>query len=252
MDMQRHEGATVVVTGAGNGIGRATVMRMAAEGARVIGCDNNADALSQTQTLLADSGLSASLLSADVTHPADIERIVALAGPRIHILANVAGIMDHFVPVGDLDDATWFHVLDVNLTGVMRLSRAVLPLMQSHGGGSIVTVASVASLHAGCAGVSYVASKHAVIGLVRHIAYFYGPENIRSNAVCPGAVNTAIGTTSTPRVAWAMERAAANLGAIPPAAEPDEIATLISWLGSSEASNVNGAVITADGGWDAA
>ena len=252
MDPQRHSDKVAIVTGAGSGIGRATALRLAREGAHVIGCDVSAPALEDTRAQFAADGVHVSLVTADVTRQDEVERLMQAAGARIDILANVAGIMDHFIPLGELDDATWAHVLDVNLTGVMRLSRAVLPIMAAAGGGAIVTVASEASLGAGCAGASYTASKHAVIGLVKHMAYFYGPKRIRSNAVLPGAVNTGIGATADPRSRWAMERAALAMATMPDAAEPDEIATLISWLASDEASNVNGALVTADGGWASA
>jgi len=252
IDRNRHNGKVAIVTGAGSGIGRATALRLAHEGARVIGCDITATAVEETRALFAADRVQATFVHADITRESDVRMLVAAAGARIDILANVAGIMDHFIPLGELDDATWNHVLDVNLTGVMRLSRAVLGVMVDQGGGTIVTVASEASLGAGCAGVSYTSSKHAVIGLVKHIAYFYGPKRIRSNAVLPGAVETGIGATAAPRSEWAMERAMLAMASMPPAAEPDQIATLISWLASDEASNINGAIVTADGGWASA
>lgn len=253
MDRQRHTGKVAIVTGAGSGIGRATALRLAQEGAHVTGCDVNAPALEETRAQFAAEGVHVTLVTADITRQDEVNHLVQAAGPRIDILANVAGIMDHFIPLGELDDATWNHVLDVNLTGVMRLSRAVLAIMEAGGGGAIVTVASEASLGAGCAGVSYTTSKHAVIGLVKHIAYFYGPKHIRSNAVLPGAVNTGIGATADPRSGWAMERALRAMATMPEAAaEPDQIASLISWLACDEASNVNGALVTADGGWASA
>lgn len=253
MDTSRHTGKVAVITGVGSGIGRATILRMAAEGAKCIGLDVVPDALAETGKLLAAQGLSAELLVADVTQQEDVDRVVAAAGERIDILLNVAGIMDFFLPLGEVDDATWDRVLGVNLTGVMRLSRAVVRKMEQQGGGAIVTVASKASVGAGAAGVAYTASKHGVIGLVKHIAYFYGPKGIRSNAVLPGAVATNIGTTAAPRSPWAMERAMlsmATMNATP--AEPDRIAAALSWLASEEASNVNGAVLLDDGGWAAA
>ena len=161
--------------------------------------------------------------------------------------------MDFFLPLGEMDDATFDHVMAVNVYGPMRLSRAVLPIMEKQGGGSIVTVASKASLGAGASGTAYTTSKHAVIGLVKSIAYYYGPKKIRSNAVLPGAVATAIGSTAMPKVPWAFERAQLSMATMNPVpAEPDQIATLVSWLASEEASNVNGAVVSADGGWSAA
>ncbi|HEX6263037.1 MAG TPA: SDR family oxidoreductase, partial [Actinomycetota bacterium] len=192
MDSSRHTERIAIVTGAGSGIGRATVLRLAQEGARVVGCDVVEPALAETKEILDQAGLSAELVSGDVTRQEDVDRIVDAAGERVDVLANVAGIMDHFLPLGEVDDETWDRVLAVNLTGVMRLSRAVLPSMLEAGGGSIVTVASKASLGAGASGVAYAASKHGVIGLVKSIAYFYGPRGIRSNAVLPGPVETGI------------------------------------------------------------
>lgn len=236
MDKTRHVGRVAIVTGAGSGIARATALRLAQEGAQVVGCDVNSGGLDETRSTLEKAELSATLVVADVTKQADIDRLVAVAGPRVTILANVAGIMDHFVPLGDLTDDLWNRVMDVNLNGVMRLTRAVLPVMELAGGGAVVTVASEASLGAGAAGVAYTTSKHAVIGLVKSVAYFYGPKNIRSNAVLPGPVVTSIASSATPTVSWAMERAMLSMATMPVPAQPDQIATLISWLASEEAS----------------
>ncbi len=252
MDPTRHAGKVAIVTGAASGIGRATAIRLAREGARVFGCDIAEAALADLRSEVEQEGLPIELVPADVTVQADVERLVAAAGPRIDVLANVAGIMDHFLPLGELDDETWERVMAVNVTGVMRLSRAILPIMLAAGGGAIVTVASKASLGAGAAGVSYTTSKHAVIGLVRSIAYFYGPQGIRSNAVLPGPVETGIGATAAPKVPWAMERAQLSMATMPPATQPDRIAAAISWLASEEASFVNGALLSVDGGWSAA
>ncbi len=253
MDSSRHTGKVAVITGVGSGIGRATILRMAAEGAACIGLDVAPEALAETGKLLTSQGFSAQLLVADVTRQEDVDRVMAAVGDRVDILLNVAGIMDFFLPIGELDDATWDRVIGVNLTGVMRLSRAAVQKMEKHGGGAIVTVASKASVGAGAAGVAYTSSKHGVIGLVKHIAYFYGPKGIRCNAVLPGAVATNIGASSAPRVPWAMERAMlsmAPMNLMP--AEPDKIAAALSWLASDEASNVNGALLLDDGGWAAA
>lgn len=249
MDTTRHAGKVAIVTGAANGIGLATAVRLAREGAHVIGFDANSDALDKASIEV--EALDVTLLEADLTRQSDVDQVVARAGDHVDILANVAGIMDHVVPVGDLDDALWDRVIAVNLTGPMRMARAVLPGMLAHGGGSIVTVASEASLTAGVSGAAYAASKHGVLGLVRSIAFFYGPRGIRSNAVLPGPVRTAIGASAAPRVPWAMERVGASMARMPRTAEPDEIAATISWLASDEASDVNAAILTVDGGWAA-
>lgn len=252
MGSSRHEGSTAIVTGAGSGIGQATVVRLVGEGARVIGCDINADGLAETSDQLGDLAPGAVMMAGDITDQSFVDGVVAAAGGRVDLLANVAGIMDHFVPLGELDDVLWDRVLGVNLTAVMRMTRAVLPGMQAAGAGSIVTVASKASQSGGSSGVAYTASKHGVLGLVRHVAYFYGPSGIRSNAVLPGPVATGIGASSMPTVQWAIERAGLALATMGPMAEPGMIASAISWLGSDEAANINGAILTADGGWSAA
>ena len=253
MDTTRHTGRTAIVTGAGNGIGRATVLRLAREGARVIGCDVNETALAQTADLVAAEALPVELLPANVTSQGDVDKVIAGAGPDLSIVANVAGIMDHFQPLGEMTDDMWNHVMDVNVTGVMRLSRAAIPIFEAQGAGVFVTVGSRASLGGGAAGTAYATSKHAVIGLVKSIAYLYGPKGIRSNAVLPGAVATAIAATAIPDVPWAFERAMqAMASAGDKVAEPDEVAAAISWLASSEASNINGAILTVDNGWASA
>lgn len=252
IDPTRHVGKVAIVTGVGSGIGQAILVRLVAEGATVIGLDINQAGEEKTAQMVADHPGSARFEVVDVADQAAIDRLLTTVGPTVDILVNNAGIMDHFLPLTEVDDATWDRVLAVNLTGVMRLTRAVLPFMRAAGAGSVVTVASEASLRAGAAGVAYTASKHAVLGLVKHIAYFYGPEGIRSNAVLPGGVATGIGETAAPASAWAWERAGRALGTAGPAADPDQIAAAVSWLASDEASNVNGALVTDDGGWSAA
>ncbi len=252
MDTQRHAGRVAIVTGAASGIGRAVAIRLAAEGATVIGCDVDADGLDQTLKAITDSGQTARTVVADVSDQADVDRVLAAVSEgRVDMLANVAGVMDFFLPVSELDDATWDRVLAINLTGPMRLCRAVVPLMVSGGGGAIVNVSSVGGLTGSVAGTAYVASKHGVVGLTRSIAYLYAEDGIRCNAVCPGGVETNIGRTAQPKVMWAYERLEKSFASAKRMAAADEIAALISWLGSGEASNVNGAVVTADGGWTA-
>ncbi|WP_432971539.1 SDR family NAD(P)-dependent oxidoreductase [Dactylosporangium sp. CA-233914] len=252
MTHQRYSGSVALVTGAGCGIGQATVLRLAHEGATVVGCDVDPAGLEATEKLLSHDGYAATLLEADVADPAGVARAVAaLPGGDIDLLANVAGIMDHFLPVTDLDDETWERVIAVNLTGPMRLCRAVIPAMRTNAGGAIVNVASIGALTGSVAGTAYTAAKHGLIGLTRSLAYLYAPDGIRVNAVCPGGVNTGIGRTASVGSQWAFDRLSPSFTRTVRTAEPDEIAGLIGWLGSAEARNVNGAVITSDGGFTA-
>lgn len=251
MDAERHRGKVALVTGAASGIGRALAVRLAREGAAVIGCNVSEQARSQAIAEFDKNGLDITLVRADVTSQTDVDSLMAVVGQRLDILCNVAGIMDGYLPLGDLDDETWARVLDVNLTGPMRTSRAALRVMLAHGGGSIVTVASRAALGAGPAGTAYASSKHGVLGLVKSIAWYYGPQGIRSNAVLPGGVHSAMGESSS-RTGWAFERAELAKATMAARAEPDQIAAVVSWVSSAEASQVNGAVLTADGGWSSA
>jgi NAD(P)-dependent dehydrogenase (short-subunit alcohol dehydrogenase family) len=244
----RFAGRTAIVTGAGSGIGRATALRLAREGARVVVADIAADRL---ERLAAESpDLDLVPVAADIATEEGARAVVAAAGDRVDALANVAGIMDAFLPPAEVDDATWERVFAVNVTAVMRLTRAVLPLMLAAGGGAIVNVSSEASLRASASGVAYTASKHAVNGITKSTAVFYKANGIRANAVAPGPVATNI------EAPFKSEHAAGVLGpimqtTIPPVASADQLAATITWLLSDDASNVNGVVLPSDGGWSA-
>jgi NAD(P)-dependent dehydrogenase (short-subunit alcohol dehydrogenase family) len=247
-DDGRFVGRTAIVTGAGSGIGRAVAVRLAAEGARVIAVDVAEDRVAAVLgELRAEPGVG---VVADVSQPDGTDRIVAAADGRVDVLANVAGIMDGFLPPHELDDVTWERVLGVNLTGPMRLIRAVVPMMLAAGRGAIVNVASEAALRAGASGAAYTASKHGLIGLTRSTAVFYGRSGIRCNAVCPGAVATNI--EAAPRSSFAMEVLGPLLSSVPRIATAEELAAAICWLASDDSTNVNGAVLASDGGWSAA
>lgn len=251
MDTSRHAGRTALVTGAGAGIGRATVLRLLQEGAEVIGLDLSAERFDAVRE---EAGSDGSRLTWAVADVADAEAVVDVfaAVPRLDILVNNAGIMDHFVPLGEMDDELWRRVMGVNVDGVMYMTRAALTVMERQGAGSIVVVSSKGGHSGGVSGCAYAASKHAVIGLVRHVAFFYGPKGIRCNAVAPGGVATEIAGTAMPHSQWALERAGAALAAMTAPVPPDQIAAPISWLASDEAADVNGSVLNADGGWSAA
>ncbi|PJI91179.1 SDR family NAD(P)-dependent oxidoreductase [Luteimicrobium subarcticum] len=242
----RFAGRTVVVTGAGSGIGRATASRVAREGGRVVAVDVAADRLADLVAELA--GADVVTVVGDITLQEDVDAIVAAAGDRIDGLANVAGINDDFSPLHETSDATWDRVLGVNLTGTFRLTRAVLPVMLTAGRGSVVNVASEAGLRGNASGNAYTVSKHAVVGLTRSAAFMYGPQGVRVNAVAPGGVATGI-----PFPPHVSEAGSARLrpfqAAIPSLATADQLAASITFLLSDDGVNLNGVVLPSDGGW---
>ncbi|WP_240722309.1 SDR family NAD(P)-dependent oxidoreductase [Kocuria rosea] len=190
MDTHRFTGRTAVVTGAGSGIGRATALRLAGEGATVVVVDLSARRL---EALVAGAPrLPLFPVLADLTDEGAVGRVLAATEGRLDVLVNNAGIMDRFESVAEVDDATWDRVFAVNVGSVMRLTRAAIPLLRASGRGAIVNVASEAALRGSAAGAAYTASKHAVAGLTKSTALMHAADGIRTNAVAPGATATGI------------------------------------------------------------
>lgn len=242
----RFAGKTAIVTGAGSGIGRATAVRLLQEGARVIATDVVPTRLEELTDSLSSERLVT--VAGDISSEETVQAVVTAAGGRVDALANVAGIMDGFLPSAEIDDATWERVLNVNLTAVMRLARAVLPLMLEAGAGSIVNVSSEAGLRGSAAGTAYTTSKHALNGYTKSTAFFYTPKGIRCNAVAPGGVATNI------EAPFKSQFAGERLGPfmqvnVPPIATAEQLAAAITWLLSDVSLNVSGVVLASDGGW---
>jgi NAD(P)-dependent dehydrogenase (short-subunit alcohol dehydrogenase family) len=242
----RFSGRTAIVTGAGAGIGFATVLRLAREGARVVAADISAERLSALDAK-APAGAIVTVCG-DLAREDAVQATIAAAAGRIDILANVAGIMDGFLPAAEVDDATWERVMAVNVTALMRLMRAALPLMVEAKTGAIVNIASEAGLRGSAAGFAYTTSKHAVIGMTRSAAFMYGKDGVRVNAIAPGGVRTSIeGAMKSP---LAVARQGPLLqSVVPRPADADDIAAAIAFLASDEARNINGAILPSDGGW---
>jgi NAD(P)-dependent dehydrogenase (short-subunit alcohol dehydrogenase family) len=248
MSDQRFAGKTAIVTGAGAGIGRATALRLAREGARVVAADISAERLAALEAEAPPGAIVA--LAGDLVQEQSVQAVAAAAQGRIDVLANVAGIMDAFLPAAEVDDATWERVMAVNVTALMRLMRMALPVMVQAGKGAIVNIASEAGLRGSAGGFAYTTSKHAVIGMTRSAAFMYAKDGVRVNAIAPGGVRTSI--EAPMKSALAVARQAPLLQTIVPRpAEADDIAAAIAFLASDEARNINGAVLASDGGWSA-
>lgn len=242
--MGRLTGKTALITAAGQGIGRASALAMAREGAKVLATDVNAAALAE----LADEGLQTRVL--DVRDPASIAAAVAAAGP-VDVLFNCAG----FVAAGtilDCDEAQWAFSMDLNMTAMYRMCRAFLPGMIERGAGSIINMASVAStVIAAPNRFVYGATKAGVIGLTKAIAADFISRGIRANAICPGTVESPsldqrlrdTGDYDAARAAFIARQPIGRIG------RPEEIAALVVYLASDESAYTTGVAHVIDGGW---
>ncbi|RAQ96000.1 3-ketoacyl-ACP reductase [Thermogemmatispora tikiterensis] len=253
----RFEQQVAVVTGAASGIGRALVQRLSSEGAAVVAVDIVEEPLQALVTELQGQGAKLCACCADVASESGVEAMLTTATStygRLDILCNNAGIMDLMTPAAEVPLELWERVLAVNLYGPFLACRRAIPIFLEQGSGTIVNTASEAGLRGGAAGTPYTVSKHGLIGLTRSIAFHYGERGIRCNAVCPGAVATAIGLGQGTPSQSGLERVGAFIHASAPSrvASPDEIAAAIAFLASKEASYINGAILPVDGGWLAA
>ena len=248
-------GKVALVTGGGNGIGRAACIAFAKQGAKVVAVDRDGAAAEATAGIIRQSGGDAVAVTADVTKSADVKAYVKAAIDkygRVDCFFNNAGIEGKVSPIVDYDEAVFDAVLGVNVKGVFLGLKHVLPEMIRQGGGAIVNTASVAGL-VGTPGMpAYVASKHAVIGLTKTAAGEVARQGIRVNAVCPGPVDTRMihsleAQLSPGDPASVNQRYQASL----PTGRystPEEIANMVLFLCSDLASNTTGGQFVVDGG----
>ncbi|MGW2051702.1 SDR family NAD(P)-dependent oxidoreductase [Streptomyces sp. NPDC001858] len=247
------EGRSVVVTGAGSGIGRATALAFAAEGARVLVADLNAEGAQAVVKEIEEAGGSAVAVTGDLSEQSVVDEVAATALERfggVDVLVNNAGIMDRMSALADVSDAEWERVIRVNLTAPFLLTRAVLPHMLAAGKGAIVSTASEAGLRGGAAGAAYTASKHGVVGLTKSLAVMYRGKGIRANAIAPGGTKTAI-VVEADQEAHGPATIAKHFVNVGRLAEAEEQAAAIVFLASDAASNINGVILPVDDGWSA-
>jgi len=247
------DGKSALITGGGGGIGRATALAFAREGARVAVADMSAEAAGETVARVNAAGGQAMSLGGDVTRDADVRAMIeGLVGAygRLDCAFNNAGIAGWQVEAAGKKTAEWSEeafdrMVAVNLKGVWLCMRHELPQMQAQGGGTIVNTGSIAGLVGLPTSSAYVAAKHGVLGLTKTAAIEYAEANIRVNAVCPGYIETRM-TEETMR-----RRGEAILAQVPfhRMGRPEEIAEMVVWLCSERASYVSGACYNVDGGW---
>jgi NAD(P)-dependent dehydrogenase (short-subunit alcohol dehydrogenase family) len=251
------DGKVALVTGGASGIGRATALTFAREGAKLIIADMNEDGGHQTVHMVKENGGDATFVRTDVSKAVEVQALISKAVEtygRLDCAHNNAGISgagiggDLRVLTAEYPEERWHQVLAVNLTGVWLCMKYEIPQMLHQGGGSIVNTASVAGL-VGSVGLSaYVASKHGVVGLTKTAALEYARQGIRVNCVCPGVIQTPMTESALRDPALQAQITARPMGRV---GAPEEVAEAVVWLCSDAASFVTGHTMTVDGGYGA-
>jgi len=249
--MAQMDGKAALVTGAASGIGRASALALAREGAAVCVSDINAEGAEETARLIRDGGGQTLALPCDVTDRAQVQAMVAATLAefgRLDAAVNNAGIAGHFTQrLHEADDEIFERVIDANLRGVWHCMKAELPPMLAQGSGAIVNMASVAGLIGAPKAADYSASKHAVVGITKSAALDYAKSGIRVNAVCPAYTDTAMvqGAIAVNPVMASIMTRAIPMGRL---GRAEEVAEAVVWLCSDASSFVTGHSLALDGG----
>ncbi len=248
--MSGFDGKVVLVTGGGSGIGEACSQRFAAGGAKVVIADLNPQAGERVVGAIRSAGGAAESVQVDVSDAASVEAMVAFATAtfgRLDIAVNNAGIGGDLKPVAELTPDGWLAVIKVNLNGVFYGMHSEIPAMLKNGGGSIVNMSSVLGSVGFAMSSAYVSAKHALVGLTRTAALEYGTQGIRVNAVGPGFIKTPLlSILDDP-----MTEAIANMHALKRLGTAEEVAALVCFLASDDASFITGSYHLVDGGYSA-
>ncbi|WP_033828973.1 SDR family NAD(P)-dependent oxidoreductase [Bacillus andreraoultii] len=242
----RLENKVAIITGGGGGIGRATALRFAKEGAQVVVSDLQEEKGVETVHLIKETGGDGLFIKTDMTNPTEVEALIEetiKAYEKIHILFNNAGVSSLEKKLPNVSLEEWQKVVDINMTGVFLGMKYVLPKIQK--GGSIINTASIAGIKGQKLVAAYSASKASVIALTKTAATEYGRKNIRVNAIAPGIIDTEMVTDWKKTDKWPILSTANALRRI---GKPNEVANAVLFLASDESSFITGETIIIDGG----
>ena len=245
----RMENKVVIVTGGGSGIGRATCYRLRQEGAKVVVADRNQAGAEETRELMEGNDQNSAVSRVDISRSSQVKQMVedtVSKFGRLDGLVNGAAILIRTPPLVDVEDVDWDLTMDTNLKGTFYCCKYAIPAMLEHGGGSIVNISSMSGVRGVAYSVPYAVSKAGVIHLTKVAAAQYTHLGVRVNCIAPGGIDTPQMRGSTASAETFQERNVEHpMGRV---GRPDEVANLITWLTSEEASYVSGSTYIIDGG----
>lgn len=253
--MAKLDGKVALITGAGSGIGRASAILFAKEGAKVVVVDVDQEAGEETVRFIKEKGGEAVFVKADVSNAADVENAIKVTIERygkLDILFNNAGINPSGTVV-DTPEEIWDKVININLKSVFLTSKYAIPEMAKRGGGVIINTASVAGLVGTANEIAYVASKGGVVMMTKAMAIDHANQNIRVNCICPSGTDTPLlkKWLSTVKEPEKVRQALTNMTLLKRLAKPEEIAYAALFLASDESSFATGSVLVINGGYTA-
>ena len=268
MGCNRFENKVVLVVGAGAGMGEATALQFATEGAKVIALDMYEDRLDRLKEKAKELNASLETYLGDITDVKKVDGVIDLIAKKygtLDCLAYVAGIMDFMLPPDMVTDEIWDRIMDINVKSVWRMVKTAMPLLKNHEGetASVVIVSSLGGYVGSSSGTAYITSKHAVEGLMKNLAFSYRENKVRINSVAPGAIISEIMDTSKrmfPELGYDYGICPEGMGlytgkgislvrAEDAIGESQDIADAITFLCSRQAKFINGSSLIVDGGW---
>lgn len=248
----KFEKKTVIVTGASAGMGYRIALDFAKEGATVIAVARRKERLEELVEEARNTSGKVIPYAGDISSKEVAEGMIDFAveqGGKLDVLVNNAGVMDEFKPIAEMTDELWDKVMSINLYGpTMSMRKAVQVMLEQETGGNIVNIASIGGVCGARAGAAYTASKHAMVGLTKNIAFMYAKRGIRCNVICPGGVETEVMNTQTDISQFGVTRVQEGLDTSLPMGKSEDISAAVLFVASDDSKFTNGSIMVIDGG----